>query len=124
MVVLGIRWSVREPDYEGATSGGPDWSAPTLGDVGGDLTEFGKLHIFSSSGFPPEIAGDCKFPVVSPRSGNLRYDALESAWRMSGHAHVPGEAEREIREMIRRLVSREFEDTDLHDRIREYFEER
>lgn len=118
-------WSVRVPEqgthYTEAVAAGR-WSKPRLQDFD-SLQDAQKVHLYSSSGFPPEKFGDLGWPVITP-DGSLSLTALDSAWRTAGNA--PEGAARQIRVAIRRLLNRHqvFEGSDLQERVQEHFAEK
>jgi len=72
--------SIHTPTYDGLSESG-EWSRPSKGSFDtDDLGEIAQHFIVSMSGFPPDTYGDLKLPVVDTE-GNLRWGALDSAWK-------------------------------------------
>lgn len=106
-----------EPSYDGTTT--DDWDAPREHDFDtDDLGDIADHFVLSSSGFPPDNYGDLSIPVVDP-DGRLNLNALQTA-RRTGHGigsmdDLDDDVAAEAREIVDRLVEREFPDAEATD---------
>lgn len=107
-------YEAHEPSYDGTTTG--EWESPQKEDFDtDDLGAIADHFVLSESGFPPETYGDLSIPVVDP-DGRLNRNALQTA-RRTGHGigamdDLADDVAAEAREIIDRLVEREFPDSE------------